>query len=133
MNEIDVFVGNRIRARRYALGISQSELGAAIGVRFQQIQKYETGANRVSASRLWAVAEKLGVEIEYFFHGIRPAPAKDDAGSKPENKMTFLSDQESIQMMEMFHQLPSAQRSAVLAIVRSMTETPLEQNLRMAT
>ncbi|GAA6201116.1 helix-turn-helix transcriptional regulator [Aquicoccus sp. SU-CL01552] len=133
MNEIDVFVGNRIRARRFALGISQSELGAAIGVRFQQIQKYETGANRVSASRLWAVAEKLGVEIEYFFQGIRTDRDSDGIGGKPENKMAFLSDQESIQMMEMFHQLPSAQRSAVLAIVRSMSETPVGQNLRMAT
>lgn len=133
MNEIDVFVGNRIRARRYALGISQSELGAAIGVRFQQIQKYETGANRVSASRLWAVAEKLGVDIEYFFQGIRPVRDGDDDAYKPENRMAFLSDQESIQMMELFHQLPSSQRSAVLAIVRSMAEAPLEQTIRVAT
>ncbi|MDF1716441.1 MAG: helix-turn-helix transcriptional regulator [Antarcticimicrobium sp.] len=133
MNEIDVFVGNRIRARRYALGISQSELGAAIGVRFQQIQKYETGANRVSASRLWAVAEKLGVDIEYFFQGIRPVRDGDDDSGKPENRMAFLSDQESIQMMELFHQLPSSQRSAVLAIVRSMAEAPLEQSIRVAT
>lgn len=133
MNEIDVFVGSRIRARRYALGISQSELGAAIGVRFQQIQKYETGANRVSASRLWAVAEKLGVEIEYFFQGIRPVRDSDDGIAKPENQMAFLSDQESMQMMELFHKLPRSQRSAVLAIVRSMTEVPGEQKLRMAT
>ncbi len=133
MNEIDVFVGNRIRARRYALGISQTELGAAIGVRFQQIQKYETGANRVSASRLWAVAEKLGVEIEYFFQGIRPIRDGNDGIGKPDNQMMFLSDQESMQMMELFHKLPSSQRSAVLAIVRSMAEVRGEQKLRMAT
>ena len=129
MNEIDVLVGNRIRARRYALGISQSELGEAIGVRFQQIQKYETGANRVSASRLWAVAEKLAVDIEYFFEGIRPA----GANGKSTDRMGFLSDQEAVEMMALFHQLPRSQRSAVMAIVKSMAETPPPQNLRMAT
>ncbi|TDK49818.1 helix-turn-helix domain-containing protein [Antarcticimicrobium luteum] len=132
MNEIDVLVGSRIRARRYALGISQSELGEAIGVRFQQIQKYETGANRVSASRLWAVAEKLGVDIEYFFEGIRSATAQAGLNEKPGERFNFLSDQEAIQMMELFHQLPRSQRSAVMAIVRSMAEAP-PQDLRMAT
>ena len=132
MNEIDVLVGNRIRARRCALGISQTELGDAIGVRFQQIQKYETGANRVSASRLWAVAEKLSVDIEYFFEGIR---AKGENGSPADqtiDRMKFLSDREALQMMELFHQLSGTQRSAVLAIVRSMTEAPQPQPLRMA-
>lgn len=129
MNDIDVLVGARIRARRYALGISQSELGKAIGVRFQQIQKYETGANRVSASRLWAVAEKLSVDIEYFFEGIRPARAK----GKSSNGMGFLSDQEAIEMMELFHRLPRSQRTAVMAIVKSMADATPPQNLRMAT
>ncbi len=133
MNEIDVLVGNRIRARRYALGISQSELGEAIGVRFQQIQKYETGTNRVSASRLWAVAEKLRVEIEYFFEGIRAAAPDDGATADNVDRMGFLSDQEAVQMMGLFQQLPHSQRSAVIAIVRSMAETPPQQTLRVAT
>lgn len=133
MNDIDVLVGRRIRARRYALGISQSELGEAIGVRFQQIQKYETGANRVSASRLWAVAEKLSVDIEYFFEGIRPAGANGTDSEKPNDRMGFLSDQEAVEMMELFYQLPPSQRSAVMAIVKSMAETPTPRSLRMAT
>ncbi|MEY8842737.1 helix-turn-helix domain-containing protein, partial [Cribrihabitans sp. XS_ASV171] len=61
MNEVDVTVGQRIKARRMALGMSQADLGDAVGVRFQQVQKYESGANRVSASRLWSIAEVLGV------------------------------------------------------------------------
>lgn len=132
MNEIDVLVGNRIRARRYALGISQSELGEAIGVRFQQIQKYETGANRVSASRLWAVAEKLSVDIEYFFEGLRPNQTSGAAKDRLEPRMRFLCDQEAVEMMELFYRLPRSQRTAIMAIVKSMAETTPPQNLRMA-
>jgi len=137
MNEIDCLVGSRIRARRYALGISQTELGEAIGVRFQQIQKYETGANRVSASRLWAVAEKLGVDIAYFFEGIRSsAPEATDADGEQAatvDDLAFLSDQDALQMMTLFCRLPITQRNAVLAIVRSMADAPPQQNLRVAT
>ncbi|MCH2251217.1 MAG: helix-turn-helix domain-containing protein [Cognatishimia sp.] len=119
MNKIDVLVGKRIRARRHALSVSQSELGEAIGVKFQQIQKYETGANRVSASRLWAIAEHLGVDVVYFFEGI----ARDNDTSvavDPVDKMDFLSDRDTIEMMELYRKLPQTQRSAVLAFMRSM-------------
>jgi transcriptional regulator with XRE-family HTH domain len=60
---VDVYVGQKIAERRHALGLSQSDLGQAIGVTFQQVQKYERGGNRVSASRLWMIAEFLGVRI----------------------------------------------------------------------
>ena len=122
MNNIDVLVGKRIRARRHALGISQSELGVAIGVKFQQIQKYETGANRVSASRLWAISDKLGVPVVYFFEGISPT----DEGENTENqldKYEFLSDSESVELMELYRMLPVAQRDAVLEFMRSMVPT----------
>lgn len=133
MNKIDVLVGNRIRARRYALGISQSELGEAIGVRFQQIQKYETGANRVSASRLWAVAEKLGVEIEYFFEGIRPSKPGNGAETGTVDHMDCLSDQDAVQVMELYRRLSPSQRDAILAILRSMGDGAEQQKVRLAT
>lgn len=120
MNKIDVLVGQRIRARRHALGISQTELGDAIGVKFQQIQKYETGANRVSASRLWAVAQKLGVDVVYFFEGIGTGDEIAGTNIEPIDKMAFLSDRDSIEMMELYRKLPQAQRNAVLAFMRSM-------------
>ncbi|CUI80759.1 helix-turn-helix domain-containing protein [Cognatishimia activa] len=120
MNKIDVLVGKRIRARRHAMGISQTELGDAIGVKFQQIQKYETGANRVSASRLWAVAEKLGVDVVYFFEGIKRSDDAADIAGSPIDKMEFLSDRDAIEMMELYRKLPTSQRSAVLAFMRSM-------------
>lgn len=64
---IDIMVGKKLRHRRWMLGMSQQGLGELIGVRFQQVQKYETGANRISASRLWEAARALDVPITYFF------------------------------------------------------------------
>ena len=131
MNKIDVLVGKRIRARRHAMGISQTELGDAIGVKFQQIQKYETGANRVSASRLWAVAEKLGVDVVYFFEGIKRSDEHAELANDPVDKMEFLSDRDTIEMMELYRKLPNSQRSAVLAFMRSMV-VETNQNLSVA-
>jgi transcriptional regulator with XRE-family HTH domain len=119
MNKIDVLVGKRVRARRHALGVSQTELGDAIGVKFQQIQKYETGANRVSASRLWAISERLGVDVVYFFEGIARDP-ENSVAPDPIDKMDFLSDRDTIELMELYRKLPQTQRSAVLAFMRSM-------------
>lgn len=67
---IDVHVGKRLRLRRTMIGLSQEQLAAAVGVTFQQIQKYERGSNRVSASRLYDVARVLGVDIGFFFEDI---------------------------------------------------------------
>ncbi len=70
-SKVDHHVGQRIRERRNALGMSQEKLGNALGISFQQVQKYEIGINRVSASRLWNIAKALEVDIGYFFEGIQ--------------------------------------------------------------
>jgi transcriptional regulator with XRE-family HTH domain len=67
---VDAEVGKKIRYRRWMLGMSQKDLAEAAGVRFQQIQKYETGANRVSASRLYFLSKALSVPPAYFFEGL---------------------------------------------------------------
>lgn len=67
---VDEFVGNRIREARLLRGISQERLGKALGLTFQQVQKYERGTNRVGASRLFDIAEILGVPVSYFFEGL---------------------------------------------------------------
>lgn len=72
-------MGHRIAERRWILGYNQSQLGRAVGVTFQQIQKYERGSNRVSASRLWMMAAFLQVDIGYFFEGL-----ENDAEPLPE-------------------------------------------------
>lgn len=76
---IDVHVGKRLRSLRWMRGISQQELGSAVGIKFQQIQKFETGLSRISASRLYELGEALNVPIDYFYAGLKP--------SKPKPKM----------------------------------------------
>jgi transcriptional regulator with XRE-family HTH domain len=74
IDPIDVRVGGRMRDRRREIGLSQEKLGAAIGVTFQQVQKYENARNRLSASALFRVAKALGVEVAFFFEGCGGAP-----------------------------------------------------------
>ncbi len=88
-SKVDGHVGKRVRERRRELGMSQEKLGNALGVSFQQVQKYEIGINRVSASRLWGLAKALEVDVGYFFEGIkkragrvRKPSARRPAGAK---------------------------------------------------
>ena len=73
---VDVHVGKRIRRRRWLVGMTQQQLAQDVGIKFQQIQKYETGANRVSASRLWDISETLEVPVSFFFEGLERAQAE---------------------------------------------------------
>ena len=66
----DRHIGQRIRCRRWQIGLSQSYVGGVLGVKYQQVQKYETGASRIAASRLWDLAALLGVQIGYFYEGL---------------------------------------------------------------
>ena len=96
---VDVHVGKRIRHRRWMVGMTQQQLGEIVGIKFQQIQKYETGMNRVSASRLWDISEALDVSISFFFEGIN---ATDDdavhkATSADQLKGDLLADKEALQ------------------------------------
>jgi transcriptional regulator with XRE-family HTH domain len=72
--DIDQHVGARLRMRRTMLGMSQSQLGKTAGITFQQVQKYERGVNRVSASKLYRFASVLGVSVAFFFEGVGPKP-----------------------------------------------------------
>ncbi|PTS83183.1 hypothetical protein DBR41_22200 [Pseudomonas sp. HMWF010] len=71
-NPIDVHVGKMVRARRKALGMSQTELAETLGITFQQVQKYERGSNRISASKLYEAARTMKMEISTFFEGLAP-------------------------------------------------------------
>jgi len=90
---VDVYVGNRIRTRRLLLDMRQDELARALGLTFQQVQKYESGANRVSASRLWEIAAILNMPIVYFF------PAKGGAAQGDE----YPPDPESIELIRLYY------------------------------
>ncbi len=120
INDVDRLVGKRIQALRKARGLSQSDLAAAAGVRFQQIQKYESGANRVSASRLWAIADALDIDIVYFFEGLQPEQVSDGLNGDAKEPMAFLRDPEAIEILTLLKDLPESKKSALLSIVRSM-------------
>jgi len=93
---VDVHVGARIRLRRTLLGLSQEKLGVAVGLTFQQIQKYERGANRVSASRLWQFSQILDVPVSFFFDDLPPELAAR-AGVAPQSTATApVSNDEAI-------------------------------------
>lgn len=84
-DEIDLHLGRRLRRRRRLLGLTQQQLGDRVGVRFQQIQKYECGANRLSAARLWSLAEALETPVSYFYDGlsVEPAPRAVETADHP--------------------------------------------------
>jgi transcriptional regulator with XRE-family HTH domain len=75
-DETDLHVGKRLRRRRRLLGMTQQDLASQVGVRFQQIQKYECGANRITASRLYELAKAMNVSVQYFFDGMPAARRK---------------------------------------------------------
>ncbi|PYG27629.1 helix-turn-helix domain-containing protein [Pelagimonas varians] len=84
----DIHVGKRIRHHRWLKGVTQQQLAEAVGIKFQQIQKYETGANRVSASRLWDIAATLDIPVAHFFDGIEDGAApRQDVDSKDEAQL----------------------------------------------
>ncbi len=84
-NEIDQHLGKRLRQRRRMLGQTQQQIAEAVGVRFQQIQKYECGANRISAARLWLLAKALEAPVGFFFDGLtEEALAMAEEEAEPE-------------------------------------------------
>ncbi len=86
-NDIDRHLGKRLRQRRRLLGQTQQQIAEAVGVRFQQIQKYECGANRISAARLWLLAKALEAPVGSFFEGIEvEAAAPSDEDGEPEQR-----------------------------------------------
>jgi transcriptional regulator with XRE-family HTH domain len=120
-NPIDVHVGNRIRMRRLLLGMNQETLANALGLTFQQVQKYEGGANRVSASRLSAMAEILGVPISYFFGDLLP----DDAEISPEDQRwrEYLQRPETIEFIRLYYAIPEPRiRQQFLEMTKTLAE-----------
>jgi transcriptional regulator with XRE-family HTH domain len=121
-NPIDVHVGARVRMRRLLLGMNQETLATALGLTFQQVQKYEGGANRVSASRLSAMAEILGVPISYFFGDLRP----DDAEISPEDQQwrEHLQRPETIEFIRLYYAIPDPKvRQQFLEMAKTVAES----------
>jgi len=118
--DIDLHIGKRLRARRRLLGLTQQQLATVVGVRFQQIQKYECGANRVSASRLWRVAEVLGVTVSYFYDGLEPATSASSPDSVSQAEAA--ARDESIDLIRAYYQLDERPRQRLLDLAKALND-----------
>lgn len=109
---VDSHVGQKIRHRRWLVGMTQQQLADSVGIKFQQIQKYETGANRVSASRLWDISRALDVQPSYFFDGLQ-----DSAADQAEAEDLF-SRKETLELLRTYYAIPEGQRKRLFELAR---------------
>ena len=117
---VDEHVGKRIRQRRWLLGVTQQQLAERVGIKFQQIQKYETGANRVSASRLWDIADALEVPVSFFFEGL---PARDGAEADDDGESERLfDDKEALDLVRSYYAIPENQRRRLFELARVLSD-----------
>lgn len=114
---VDVHVGKLIRARRRAIAVSQDELAAAIGLTFQQVQKYERGSNRVSASKLFAIAQALGVPAGSFFDGLEETGTDLSVLSEFGD---FLTVPGAAELVRGYRKLSAEQRRVLVDLVQVM-------------
>lgn len=118
-HHVDTHVGTLIRARRKALGMSQSELADALGLTFQQVQKYERGTNRVSSSKLYDIALKLETPLSAFFEGLDQVEGTSDVLS---GVVDFLGERGSHDLIAAFKAMPPTMRRHLVALAKSMAD-----------
>ena len=117
---VDEHVGKRLRQRRWLVGMTQQQLAEHVGIKFQQIQKYETGANRVSASRLWDIASTLDVSINFFFDGLQAEKGdKIQSDAMPSNLM---DDKEALDLVRSYYAIPENQRRRLFDLARVLSD-----------
>ncbi len=126
-NPIDVHVGSRVRLRRMLVGMSQEKLGEKLGLTFQQIQKYEKGANRIGASRLFQIAQILGVPVQFFFDDMAAGTNPLDEGfGEAESTpfvMDFVNSSEGLQLNRAFTSISDSKvRKRLLDLIKSLSE-----------
>lgn len=120
-NPIDLFVGLRLRERRRLLGMPQQALGDEVGLTFQQVQKYESGINRISASRLWDFARALDVPVSFFFEDVAPVLGAAAADAPPQSDP--MSRGETIELVRYFSRIPSSVRRRLFDLTIRVAET----------
>lgn len=135
-NPVDVHVGSRVRLRRTLLGLSQEKLGEAIGLTFQQVQKYERGANRIGASRLWDLSRVLDVPVSFFFEdmdetvaSMSPRHVTEDAKEPETRESDPMTKRETLELVRAYYRIgdPSVRKriyelAKTLALARETAE-----------
>tara|TARA_B100000674_G_C37533479_1_gene774944 strand:+ start:95 stop:607 length:513 start_codon:yes stop_codon:yes gene_type:complete len=116
--KIDVHVGQRVRQRRVLCGLSQTELANAIGLTFQQLQKYERGINRISASKLWQISQVLQVPVQWFFKEFSEPKEKEDKRLE-----SFHMERETLELVRNYVAVPADVRRKFLSLVKSIANS----------
>ncbi len=124
---VDIYVGKRLRMRRTILGMSQEAVGNAIGVTFQQIQKYERGINRMGASRLYDFSRVLGIPVSFFFDGYGEVPKENafPGGLHEDPSKSYepqkLASRETLELMRAYYRIPeSSVRKRVFELIKAL-------------
>jgi transcriptional regulator with XRE-family HTH domain len=117
-NNIDIHLGKRLRRRRRLLGLTQQQLAGTVGVRFQQIQKYECGANRISAARLWQLSEALDVPVGYFYDGLSEQARREGQGESEGGEM--FARKETLDLIRAYYLLGERPRRRLLDLAKSL-------------
>ena len=123
MEDIDTHLGKRLRRRRRLLGQTQQQLATAVGIRFQQIQKYECGANRISAARLYQLAQALQVPVGYFYDGLEGSAADDSGESRGGGEL--MGRKETLDLIRAYYQLGERPRRRLLDLAKSLNGNEL--------
>ncbi len=118
VSSIDIHVGRRLRRRRRLLGMTQQGLGEQVGIRFQQIQKYECAANRISASRLFDLSEALHVPVQYFYDGLSNEEPANDSNALPAD---ILTQGETMELVRAYYTLDESTRRRLLELAKAMS------------
>jgi len=128
-NEMDVHVGQRLRVRRSLLGLSQEKLADALGLTFQQVQKYERGSNRISAGRLYDLSTILDVPINYFFEQFGIVQNEHDASSASHNELEdfncedLMTKKETLDLIRTYYSVKDIEaRKDILKFIKSMAD-----------
>jgi transcriptional regulator with XRE-family HTH domain len=120
---IDIYVGLRVRLQRTLLGMSQAKLAANLGLTFQQVQKYERGANRIGSSKLYRISKILGVSVEFFFDGFEK--------SKPNEKYPEmdrqLNSRETLELVRAYYRLDKPVRNKVFAMMKAISNSIVDE------
>jgi len=116
---VDVHVGKRVRHRRWMVGMTQQQLAEKVGIKFQQIQKYETGMNRISASRLWDISEALDVPVGFFFEGLGQGAEMAGSDNAPAD---ILADKEALELVRSYYAIPENQRKRLFDLARVLSD-----------
>lgn len=119
---VDLHVGARLRQRRHMVGLSQSDLATALGLTFQQMQKYERGANRISASKLYAAACKLETPVAWFFEGLETGLVDgfEIADDRSAGLQAFLSTRDGLELASLVPRIRPLERRRLVALVSAL-------------